>query len=188
MSRIGKLPVLIPEGVTVEVDGDTATVRGPKGELKQAIRPEVSLEVKEDQAILTRKSDEDKDLHGLYRALLANMIHGVTEGYSKELEMTGIGYRANVEGSDLVMSIGFSHPVKIKAPEGIKFSVNEGIIKVEGSDKALVGQIAANIRAVRPPEPYKGKGIHYVGEYIRRKPGKAAAKTAGAAAGGTGGK
>lgn len=187
MSRIGKLPVAIPEGVEVIMTGQTVTVRGPKGELKQTFRPEVSLEVKDGQVLVSRRTDDDKALHGLYRSLVANMVRGVTEGYSKELEMTGIGYRANVEGTDLVMAVGFSHPVKIAAPGGIKFSVNEGKIRVEGFDKALVGQIAANIRAVRPPEPYKGKGIHYIGEYIRRKAGKTA-KAVGAAASGTGGK
>lgn len=186
MSRIGKLPIKLPVGVTAEVSGHTVVVRGPKGELKETFLPQVSLELKDGELVVTRQSDEDKAVHGLTRALIANMVHGVTEGYSKELEMTGIGYRAEVTGVDLVMAIGFSHPVKIEAPEGIKFSVDEGKIKVEGIDKALVGQIAANIRAVRPPEPYKGKGIHYVGEYIRRKAGKTAKATTGA--GGTGGK
>lgn len=186
MSRIGKLPVKIPEGVTVEVTGHTVHVTGPKGELKQTFLPQVEIKVTGGEIVVTRKSDDDKAVHGLTRAIIANMVHGVTEGYSKELEMTGIGYRANVEGSDLVMAIGYSHPVKIPAPEGIKFSVAEGKIKVEGIDKELVGQVAANIRAARPPEPYKGKGIHYVGEYIRRKAGKTA-KAAGTT-GGTGGK
>lgn len=186
MSRIGKLPVKLPEGVTAELDGHRVTITGPKGELKATFLPEVSFEVKDGEIIVSRRSDEDRAVHGLTRALIANMVHGVTDGFSKELEMTGIGYRAQVEGEDLVMAIGFSHPVKIKAPEGIKFSVTEGKIKVEGIDKGLVGQIAANVRAVRPPEPYKGKGIHYVGEYIRRKAGKTAKATTGA--GGTGGK
>ncbi len=188
MSRIGKLPIKLPEGVTAEVSGHTVKITGPKGELKDTFRPEVSFELKDWTLIVSRASDDDKAVHGLTRALLANMVKGVTEGFSRELEMTGIGYRANVEGTDLVMAIGFSHPVRIGAPEGIKFTVAEGKIKVEGIDKALVGQIAANIRAVRPPEPYKGKGIHYVGEYIRRKAGKTAKATTGGAAGGTGGK
>jgi len=186
MSRIGKLPVVLPEGVTALAEGRTVTIKGPKGELKETFLPQVSTTVKDGVVTVSRVSDDDKAAHGLTRALIMNMVKGVTEGYSKELEMTGIGYRASVEGTDLVMAIGFSHPVKIAAPAGIKFSVNEGKIKVEGIDKNLVGQIAANIRAVRPPEPYKGKGIHYVGEYIRRKPGKTA-KAAGAT-GGTGGK
>lgn len=185
MSRIGKLAITIPDGVTVEISGHNVTITGPKGELKQTFLKQVDFTAELGQIVVTRKTDDDKAVHGLTRALLANMVEGVTTGFSKELEMTGIGYRAQVEGIDLVMAIGFSHPVKIEAPEGIRLSVTEGKIKVEGIDKALVGQIAANIRAVRPPEPYKGKGIHYVGEYIRRKAGKTA-KAAGAT--GTGGK
>jgi large subunit ribosomal protein L6 len=186
MSRIGKLPVIIPEGVTVEVNGHIVNVSGPRGELKRTFQRQVDIKVEEGKVIVTRKSDEDKAAHGLSRALIANMVEGVNTGFSRELEMTGIGYRANLEGENLVMAIGFSHPVKIEAPAGIKFSVIEGKIRVEGADKELVGQMAANIRAVRPPEPYKGKGIHYVGEYIRRKAGKTA-KAAGAT-GGTGSK
>ncbi|HET7713961.1 MAG TPA: 50S ribosomal protein L6 [Patescibacteria group bacterium] len=186
MSRIGKLAIKIPDQVTVEVSGHTVTVKGPKGELKQTFLPEVNISTESGEIVVTRKTDNDKAVHGLTRALIANMVEGVTTGFFKELEMAGIGYRANVEGRDLVMAIGYSHPVKIEAPEGIQFSVTEGKIKVEGIDKALVGQIAANIRSVRPPEPYKGKGIHYLGEYIRRKAGKTA-KAAGAT-GGTGGK
>jgi large subunit ribosomal protein L6 len=173
MSRIGKLPVKIPAGVTAEISGQTLHVKGPQGELTKTFVPQVSLEMSGDQIVVKRATDEDKALHGLTRALVANAVTGVAEGFSKELEMTGIGYRANLEGNDLVLAIGFSHPVKIIAPEGIKFSINEGKITVFGADKELVGQIAAKIRAVRPPEPYKGKGIHYVGEYIRRKAGKA---------------
>lgn len=186
MSRIGKMPVKLPEGVTAEISGRAVTIKGPKGELKQTFLPQVDVELKDSEILVTRKTDDDRAFHGLTRALIMNMVKGVTEGFSKELEMIGIGYRANVEGEDLVLAIGFSHPVKIIAPPGIKFSVIEGKIKVEGIDKTLVGQIAANIRSVRPPEPYKGKGIHYIGEYIRRKPGKTA-KAAGAT-GGTGSK
>jgi large subunit ribosomal protein L6 len=183
MSRIGKLPVSIPEGVVIEIHGHTIKVTGPKGELKATFLPQVDIVEEDGQLVVTRKSDNDKAIHGLTRSLLYNMVEGVSQGFVKDLEMTGIGYRAVMEGEDLVLAIGFSHPVRIEAPEGIKLSVVDGRIKVEGFDKALVGQIAANIRSVRPPEPYKGKGIHYVGEYIRRKAGKTAK-----AAGGTGGK
>jgi large subunit ribosomal protein L6 len=147
--------------------------------------PQIKAEVKDGQIIVERSKEEDSALHGLTRALINSLVEGVTKGFTKDLEMAGIGYRASLEGSNLVLNVGYSHPVKISAPEGITFTINEGKITVAGSDKVVVGQIAANIRAVRPPEPYKGKGIHYVGEYIRRKPGKAAKA---ATAGGTGGK
>lgn len=186
MSRIGKLAIKIPDQVTVDVAGRTVTVKGPKGELKQTFLSQVDVSTETGEVVVTRKTDEDKAVHGLTRALIANMVEGVTTGFSKELEMTGIGYRASVEEGNLVMAIGYSHPVKIEAPDGIILSVTEGKIKVAGIDKALVGQIAANIRSVRPPEPYKGKGIHYMGEHIRRKAGKTA-KAAGTT-GGTGGK
>lgn len=186
-SRIGKMPVVIPEGVTVDQQGGVLTVHGPKGELKLHLHPSVTAKIDSGQVELSVKSENDKAFHGLTRALIANMVLGVVQGFIKELEMTGIGYRAAVEGRDLVLTVGFSHPVKIAAPEGIVFSVVEGKIIVTGIDKHVVGQIAAKVRDVRPPEPYKGKGIHYVGEYIRRKPGKAA-KAATSGAGGTGGK
>jgi len=174
MSRIGKLPVKLPEGVTCEIHGRTVSVTGPKGELKQTFLPQVSVSEVDGNLIVERKSDNDKAAHGLTRALLFNMVEGVSSGFAKELEMTGIGYRAILEGEDLVLAIGYSHPVNIKAPNGIKFGVANGKIQVSGIDKAAVGQIAANIRAVRKPEPYKGKGIHYIGEHIRRKAGKTA--------------
>ena len=178
MSRIGKLPVELPEGVTAEIHSRTVTITGPKGELKHTFLPVVSITEEEGKLLVERKSDNDKAAHGLSRALLFNMVHGVSQGYTKELEMTGIGYRANLEGNDLVLTVGYSHPVPIKAPEGITFKLTDGKIQVSGIDKYLVGQVAANIRAVRKPEPYKGKGIHYVGEHIRRKAGKTA-KAAG---------
>lgn len=174
MSRIGKLPVIIPAGVSIDLHGRTIKITGPKGELKLTAMHRVDLEQQDNQIIVTRKTDDDKAFQGLTRSLIQNMVTGVTEGFSKELEMTGIGYRANVEGEELVLNAGYSHPVRVKAPEGISFKVTEGKIVVTGIDKQLVGQVAADIRAVRKPEPYKGKGIHYVGEYIRRKAGKAA--------------
>jgi large subunit ribosomal protein L6 len=178
------MPILIPEGVTIELDGQTVVVKGPKGELSLRHVPQVSVKVNDGQVVVERSRDADAALHGLTRALIFAMVEGVTKGFAKELEMAGIGYRASLEGKDLILNVGYSHPVKIEAPEGISFSVSEGRITVSGFDKGLVGQIAADIRAVRPPEPYKGKGIHYIGEYIRRKPGK----TAKATTGGTGGK
>lgn len=174
MSRIGKLPVALPQGVSAEIHGHTVKITGPKGELKQTFLHQVAVEEQDGKIIVSRKSDEDKAVHGLSRALLYNMVHGVSEGYTKSLEMVGIGYRAAVDGEDLVLAVGYSHPVRIPAPEGIKFSVQEGKIQVSGIDKQLVGQVAADIRAVRKPEPYKGKGIRYVGEFVRRKAGKAA--------------
>lgn len=184
MSRIGKMPIPVPEGVTAEVVGRTVKVTGPKGTLSIEHLPQVSVKIEGGIILVETKDELSRAVHGLTRALISNMVEGVTKGFSKDLEMTGIGYRASLEGLDLVLNVGYSHQVKIKAPEGISFTINEGRITVSGFDKGLVGQIAADIRAVRPPEPYKGKGIHYVGEYIRRKPGKAAKATSG----GTGGK
>lgn len=174
MSRIGKLPVVLPDGVAAEVHGRTVTIVGPKGELKQTFLPEVTVTLEGGRLVVERKSDNDKAVHGLTRALLANMVDGVSKGFVKQLEMVGIGYRSNVEGEDLVLTVGYSHPVRISAPNGIKFAVQDGKIHVSGIDKQAVGQIAAEIRAVRKPEPYKGKGIRYVGEKVRRKAGKAA--------------
>jgi large subunit ribosomal protein L6 len=174
MSRIGKLPVKLPTGVVVEIHGHTVKVTGPKGELKDTFLNKVSITEEESQIIVSRKSDEDKAIHGLTRALIYNMVEGVSNGYTKQLEMVGIGYRAVVEGEDLVLMVGYSHPVRITAPSGIKFALADGKIQVSGIDKQLVGQTAAEIRAVRKPEPYKGKGIRYVGEVVRRKAGKSA--------------
>jgi len=182
MSRIGKKPIPIPDGVTVKIEGSNVTVTGPKGELTRDVRPEIAVTLEEGAVVVTprKKTLETRAFWGLTRALLANMIQGVQEGYEKKLEIEGVGYRANVEGDQIVINAGFSHTVSIKQPEGIAFSVEKNIITVTGIDKELVGQAAAKIRAVRPPEPYKGTGIHYVGEHIRRKEGKKLATAAGA--------
>ena len=176
MSRIGKSPIELPSGVDVTVAGNDVTVKGPKGSLTQDIQPSISVEVSEGTVNVSRESDERqvRALHGLTRSLINNMVIGVTDGYSKELTAVGVGYRAALKGSHLELQVGFSHPVNIEAPDGISFDVPEPTkIIVSGIDKQMVGQIAANIRAVRPPEPYKGKGIRYVDEYVRRKAGKA---------------
>lgn len=177
MSRIGKLPVTIPAGVSVEQNGHTFTVKGPKGELSATFLPVVTVTIADGIATVTRQDDsiEARSAHGLTRQLLKNMITGVSEGFEKRLEMKGVGYRAAAEGDKkLVLSVGFSHPVPITAPDNVSFKVEKNVIVVSGIDKQTVGQIAAVIREVRPPEPYKGKGIMYVGEKIRRKAGKAA--------------
>lgn len=177
MSKIGKMPITIKEPVTVAQQEDNITVTGPKGTLSFRIPQGISVQVADGilRVMPTAKNPEDvAALFGLVRAIIANMVKGVETGFDKRLEMTGVGYRALVQGSDLVLSVGFSHPVKITAPEGIKFSVVENVITVSGIDKELVGNTAARIRDVRPPEPYKGKGIRYEGEHIRRKAGKAA--------------
>lgn len=177
MSRVGRMPLAIPEGVEVQIEGQRVRVKGPKGELEQEFRPE--LTIKEDNGVLlvTRSSDEPsiRALHGLTRSLLNNMILGTTQGFEKTLEVQGVGYRAELKGKSLMLYVGFSHPVEVQPPEGIHFSV-EGkgdIIKIAGFDRQLVGQVAADVRKNRPPEPYKGKGIRYVGEHVRRKAGKA---------------
>ncbi len=174
MSRVGKKPILIPENIEVKIEGQKVIVKGSKGELFQEIRPEIKVEVKENKIFVIPQIEtkKTKAFWGLTRALLANMIKGVTEGYEKKLEIEGLGFRANLEGDNLVLQVGFTHPIKIKAPQGIKFSVEKNIITVSGADKELVGQTSAKIRKVKPPEPYKGKGIRYVGEVIRRKVGK----------------
>jgi len=179
MSRIGKKPIEILAGVTVKIDSQKVLIKGPQGELTLEVRPEIKVELKEEKIFVTPQIEtkETKAFWGLTRALLQNMIKGVTAGFEKKLEIEGVGYRANLEGQDLVLNIGFSHPVKIKAPEGIKFTVEKNTITVAGIDKGLVGEIAAEIRRVRPPEPYKGKGIRYSGEQIRRKVGKRAVST-----------
>lgn len=175
MSRIGNTPITIPANVTIEKDGDTIVVNGPKGILKMRIVPEIKVEIANDQIILKRKNDQKriKALHGLTRSLIANMISGVTEGWSKSLELQGVGFRAQSSGDKLTLSLGFSHPVEIQAPVGITFEVTDNTkIKVSGIDKYLVGQMAANLRKIRPPDVYKGKGIRYEGEYVRKKVGK----------------
>lgn len=179
MSRIGKKPISIPEDVEVKIEGQKIIVKGPRGELQREVRPEVKIEIKDKEIIVVpvKETKKTKAFWGLTRALIANMIEGVTKGYEKKLEIEGIGYKANLEGDDLILQVGFSHPVKIKQEEGIKFSIEKNIVTVSGINKELVGQIAAKIRAVKPPEPYKGKGIRYLGEYIRRKAGKKVATT-----------
>jgi large subunit ribosomal protein L6 len=176
MSRIGKSPITLPSGVEVKVNGDVVEVKGPKGNLKQTLNEGITVSVDDGTVTVERADDErsTRALHGLLRSLINNMVVGVSEGYSKELTAVGVGYRAALKGKQLELQVGFSHPVEIDAPEGITFEVPEPTrIVVGGIDKQLVGQVAANIRAVRPPEPYKGKGIRYTDERVRRKAGKA---------------
>ena len=179
MSRIGKKPVVLPKGVTVTVSGPRIQVKGPKGELNRVMHPDMTMTVEGDHVTVKRPSDEKrhKALHGLTRALIQNMVDGVTKGFAKTLELQGVGYKAEPKPYGVNLVVGFSHQVPFHAPKGIKLTVDNGVIvKVEGSDKELVGQVAAEIRAVRPPEPYKGKGIRYQGEPVRRKAGKTGAK------------
>jgi len=176
MSRIGNAPIELSSGIEVSVDGDTVVVKGPKGTLTQTLDPRISVSVEDGVVTVARVDDEreSRALHGLSRALIANMVVGVMDGYSKELQAVGVGYRGALKGTNLELQVGFSHPVTIEAPDGITFEVPEPTkFIVSGIDKQLVGQVAANIRSVRPPEPYKGKGIRYVDEYVRRKAGKA---------------
>lgn len=180
MSRIGKKPVVVPGSVTVTIDGSTVTVKGPKGEMSRAFRPEMKITRQDDQLLVERGNDskEQRALHGLTRALLANMVTGVTDGYRRGLDIVGVGYRADKKGdAPLLINVGYSHPVHYPEPEGIKISTpTPTSIVIEGIDKQKVGQVAAEIRSVRPPEPYKGKGIRYTGEQVRRKAGKAGSK------------
>jgi large subunit ribosomal protein L6 len=179
MSRIGKKPVAVPAGVTVALDGQRLSVKGPRGELARTFHPAMQLAVGGGQVSVARPSDErlHKALHGLTRTLVANMVEGVTKGYVKVLEIQGVGYKAEAKPFGLQLALGFSHPVLYKAPTGIKLSVdNNVIVKVEGADKELVGQVAAELKNLRPPEPYKGKGIRFQGEVVRRKAGKTGAK------------
>ena len=179
MSRIGKMPIPLPASVAVTVDRNTVRVKGPKGELSRTIRPEMKVEVADGQVLVHRETDEKQHraFHGLTRALLANMVHGVTEGYRRTLEIVGVGYRAEKKGKALVLTVGYSHQVTYPEPDGITLSTTSPtVVVVEGIDKEKVGQVAAEIRGVRPPEPYKGKGIRYQGEQVRRKAGKAGAK------------
>lgn len=193
MSRIGSAPIDIPAGVTITIDGGMVSVNGPKGTLEMPFRNEVTIEQVENEAkplvgshnqIIVKRKKEDKvskSLHGLYRSNLFNMVKGVTDGWTKNLEMVGVGYRVQGGGDTLTLSVGFSHQVTVKAPEGISFTASDNTkISVTGIDKILVGQVAANIRDVKPPEVYKGKGIRYAGEVVRRKPGKAGKAVGGA--------
>ena len=183
MSKIGKLPIQIPAGATVTVEGRSVSVTGPKGTLVQRLPRGIEVEVKDGivNVSIKTKTKTNMSNHGTIRALLNNNVVGVTTGWSKQLELVGTGFRAEASGSTLILTVGFSHTVEIKAPEGITFKVEKTFVTVEGASREVVGQIAADIRAVRPPEPYKGKGIKYTDEVIRRKAGKAAAKTTGAA-------
>ena len=179
MSRVGRKPIPIPKGVEVQVDGSQVRVKGPKGELVQEFRPEVSIRVEDGTAVVERAAETKthRAFHGLSRALLANMVTGVTDGFRKTLEIVGVGYRAEKRGNALVLNVGYSHQVEYPEPKGITITTpNPTTIVVEGIDKQQVGQVAAEIRSVRPPEPYKGKGIRYQGEHVRRKAGKTGAK------------
>jgi len=177
VSRIGLQPISIPEGVEVKIEGTRVRVKGPRGVLEQGFRSEIAINEEDGVLRLTRDSDEPqvRALHGLTRALLNNMVVGTSKGFEKTLEVHGVGYRAELKGSTLVLNVGFSHSVEMPPPDGISYEVDTraGIIKIQGIDKQLVGQVASDIRKVRPPEPYKGKGIRYQGEYVRRKAGKA---------------
>lgn len=179
MSRIGKQPIPIPSGVDVAIDGSTVRVKGPKGELSRTLNREMLVRQDDGHVLVERPSDapQHRALHGLSRTLVANMVQGVTEGYKKILEIVGVGYRAENRPYGLYFTLGYSHPIEFKAPEGIKLNApSPTLVEVEGINKELVGQVAAEIRALRPPEPYKGKGVKYQGEVIRRKAGKAGSK------------
>jgi large subunit ribosomal protein L6 len=176
MSRIGKQPIPVPAAVNVQIDGQTITVKGPRGELQRQVHRDIRLHQDDGKVTVTRQSDSPyhRALHGLTRALLANMVSGVADGFSKTLELQGVGYRAQQMGKNIQVAVGYSHPVDVQAPAGIELEVDgTSKIHVRGIDKELVGQVAAEIRALRPPEPYKGKGIRYEGEHVRRKAGKA---------------
>ncbi len=176
MSRVGRLPVPIPAGVDISIEPGQVEVIGPRGSLQQHVHPELHIVRDDDSVVVTRPSDrrEHRAQHGLARALIANMITGVSEGWSKTLEIQGTGYRAEMDGTTLVLRVGFSHLVRKEPPDGIEFTVQGQLVHVRGNNKQIVGQQAAEIRAVRPPEPYKGKGIRYQGEWVRRKQGKSA--------------
>ncbi len=178
MSRIGKQPIPLPNGVSVEKADGAIRVKGPKGTLSDTIPDIIEMFVADGQVSFTRPDDKkrSKAFHGLARALVANMVKGVTEPFVRELEIQGVGYRAEVQGKKLILSLGFSHPVEMELPEGIKVSVDRNVrVKIEGIDRQKVGQFAANVRSIRPPEPYKGKGVRYLNEHVRRKVGKAGA-------------
>lgn len=179
MSRIGRLPIAVPKGVSVTVDGGTVAVKGPKGELAQKVRPEISLEITDDSIVVSRKNESKKakGFHGLYRQLVQNMITGVSQGFTRTLIINGVGYRAEVGKNSVTLNLGYSNPIEYVIPEGITIT-SEGTTKliVQGIDKQLVGKTASEIRKVRPPEPYKGKGIKYEDEYVRRKVGKSGIK------------
>ncbi len=178
MSRIGKLPVQVPDGVKCDLTGSHLKVKGPKGALEREFHPDIILALEAGEITVTRPSDkkEHRALHGLTRALVQNMITGVTQGYEKVLQIEGVGYRASKQGKNLNLALGYSHPVSVEPPDGIEFTVDgTQTIRINGIDKQLVGQVAANIRSIRPPEPYKGKGVRYAAEHVRRKVTKAGA-------------
>ncbi len=178
MSRIGKAPVAIPDGVTVDLVGDEIRVKGPKGTLSERMPESIDIKIKNSEVVFERPDDrrDNRELHGLARALVANMVHGVTQPFVKELEIQGVGYRAEADAKVLKLNVGYSHPIDMPIPEGLKVSVDRNVIvRIEGASAQKVGQFAADVRSVRPPEPYKGKGIRYVGERVRRKVGKAGA-------------
>ncbi len=176
MSRVGSMPIEIPGGVEVRIEGSRVSVKGPKGELSRSVPPDMKLDLGDGRLLVKRPSDQPRHraLHGLTRSLIANMVTGVSQGFAKTLELQGVGYRAQMQGETLVLAVGFSHPVQVSPPPGIEFAVDGTTrILIKGIDRELVGQVAADVRKVRPPEPYKGKGIRYQGEYVRRKAGKA---------------
>jgi len=177
MSRIGRMPIPVPQGVTVDIQKNTVRVKGPKGEMVRTFDPDMQIELEDNTVFVRRPTDQRRHraLHGLTRALLNNMVTGVSQGFVRRLQIEGVGYRAELQGENLVLNVGYSHPVIIEPPDGISFEVEKGYrsLSVLGTDKELVGEMAARIRRVRPPEPYKGKGIRYEGEYVRRKAGKA---------------
>jgi large subunit ribosomal protein L6 len=178
MSRIGRMPITVPNSVTIDIGDATVRVKGPRGELSRSVPRQINLTREDGTLHVERSSDEPthRSLHGLTRSLIANMVTGVTDGFSRRLEVNGVGYRAAVSAGNLVLQVGYSHPVLVPAPQGITFAVQGNAILISGADKELVGEVAAQVRRVRPPEPYKGKGIKYAEEVIRRKAGKAGAK------------
>lgn len=183
MSRIGKLPISIPQGISVDVSGGTVTVKGPKGELSQELKHDITVEVEDGQVVVQRPTDQKrhKAMHGLFRSLINNMVEGVNEGYKKQLELVGVGYKAANKGNILELNLGYSHNIYFMVPEELKVTTEMAkgknpIVTLEGADKQLIGHVAAEIKSLRKVEPYKGKGIRFVGEYIRRKAGKAGAK------------
>jgi large subunit ribosomal protein L6 len=177
MSRIGRLPIAVPSGVQIKIDGHQVSVKGKRGEMSREFHPEIEIRLDDGKLVVTRPSDSPvhRALHGTTRALLANMVKGVSEGFTKVLQIEGVGYRATMDGANLVFYLGYSHPIRVEPPMGIKFAADEKAktVTIEGNDREQVGQVAANLRKLRPPEPYKGKGVMYQGEHIRRKAGKA---------------
>lgn len=183
MSRIGKNPIEVPNGVTVNVTGNTVSVKGPKGELTHSFHSNMIISLKDNQLIVERPNNVklNKGLHGLTRTLIANMVEGVTKGFEKQLEILGVGYRAAIAGSKLTLTLGFSHPIEFTAPAGVTIEIDKdkkNIVIIKGADKQVIGEIAAKLRSFKKPEPYKGKGIRYVGEFVQQKAGKAASKDA----------